>query len=70
MIFNTADASGTFPLTLSVPVGQRVRVIFANGTLLPVIESIKCFQCFAAFLFDCCLGFTKLEPAVVRLLPI
>lgn len=26
-------ASGTFPLTVSVPVGQRVRVIFANGNL-------------------------------------
>ena len=27
-------ASGTFPLNISVPVGQRVRVIFANGASL------------------------------------
>ena len=24
-------ASGTFPLNISVPVGRRVRIIFANG---------------------------------------
>lgn len=28
-----AYATGTFPLNVSVPVGQRVRVIFANGNL-------------------------------------
>ena len=28
---NFADASGTFPLSIAVPVGTKVRVIFANG---------------------------------------
>jgi hypothetical protein len=29
-------AGGTFPLNVSVPVGQRVRIIFANGIFLPL----------------------------------
>ena len=28
-----ADAFGTFPLDITVPLGKRVRVIFANGEL-------------------------------------
>ena len=45
---NSADASGTFPLSIAVPVGTKVRVIFANGEASGPLQ-IACDSKFMTF---------------------
>ena len=59
-------ASGTFPLTVRVPVGQRVRVIFANGELCHLF-TLLCRSFSKLVTSDSHVGLTQMASLPVQL---